>query len=143
MSATSPLIAQMAIDINITPNILGAPTRIINEKVYGNMLSGISGGDEKVKQAMEYLQNTEDVITEEVRERCSIICFQPEVLAETAEILKSEFLLATWETVYVTVISTLFAVIIGMPLGVLLVAGEKRRCASSSESRNENIGYYY
>ncbi len=51
--------------------------------------------------------------------------FSPEVLAETAEILKSEFLLATWETFYVTVISTLFAVIIGMPLGVLLVAGEK------------------
>lgn len=65
-SATSPLIAQMAIDINITPNILGASTRIINEKVYGNMLLGISGGDEKVKQAMEYLQNTEDVVTEEV-----------------------------------------------------------------------------
>ncbi len=51
--------------------------------------------------------------------------FSPEVLAETAEILKSEFLLATWETFYVTVLSTLFAIIIGMPLGVLLVAGEK------------------
>lgn len=48
-----------------------------------------------------------------------------EVLQETAEILKSEFLLATWETFYVTVLSTLFAIIIGMPLGVLLVAGEK------------------
>ena len=32
---------------------------------------------------------------------------------------------AIWETVYVTILSTLFAVIIGLPLGVLLVAGEK------------------
>ncbi len=51
--------------------------------------------------------------------------FTPEVIEETLEILKSEFLLATWETVYVTVLATLFAIIIGLPLGVLLVAGEK------------------
>ena len=51
--------------------------------------------------------------------------FSPEVVSETIEILKSDFLLATWETVYVTVVATLFAMIIGLPLGVLLVAGEK------------------
>lgn len=51
--------------------------------------------------------------------------FSPEVVSETVEILKSDFLLATWETVYVTVVATLFAMIIGLPLGVLLVAGEK------------------
>ncbi|MGN1080748.1 MAG: methionine ABC transporter permease [Acutalibacteraceae bacterium] len=33
--------------------------------------------------------------------------------------------MALWETVYVTLLSTLFAIIIGLPLGVLLVAGEK------------------
>ena len=49
--------------------------------------------------------------------------FSLEVLQETLAILQSEFLLATWETLYVTVISTLFAVIIGLPLGVLLVSG--------------------
>ncbi|MDY3079615.1 MAG: methionine ABC transporter permease [Oscillospiraceae bacterium] len=32
---------------------------------------------------------------------------------------------ALWETTYVTVLATLFAVIIGLPLGVLLVVGEK------------------
>ncbi|MBQ2286778.1 MAG: methionine ABC transporter permease [Acutalibacteraceae bacterium] len=40
------------------------------------------------------------------------------------DILKTEFPLAIWETVYVTVLSTFFAIIIGLPLGVLLVAGE-------------------
>ena len=51
--------------------------------------------------------------------------FSPEVIEETIEILKSDFLLATWETLYVTVLATLFAIILGLPLGVLLVAGEK------------------
>jgi D-methionine transport system permease protein len=43
------------------------------------------------------------------------------------EVLTSEFPLAIWETVYVTILSTLFAVIIGLPLGILLVAGDKGR----------------
>ena len=44
---------------------------------------------------------------------------------EALEIFKSEFPLAVWETLYVTVLATAFAVVLGLPLGVLLVAGEK------------------
>ena len=51
--------------------------------------------------------------------------FSPEVIDETVDIFKSEFLLATWETFYVTIIATFFAVILGLPLGILLVAGDK------------------
>lgn len=51
--------------------------------------------------------------------------FAPETIEEALLILKEEFFLATWETVYVTVIATLFAVVLGLPLGVLLVVGEK------------------
>ena len=51
--------------------------------------------------------------------------FAPEVISEAVEILKSEFLLATWETFYVTILATLFSIIIGLPLGILLVTGEK------------------
>ncbi len=51
--------------------------------------------------------------------------FDPEATAEALEIFREEIPLATWETVYVTILATLFAVIIGLPLGVLLVAGEK------------------
>lgn len=51
--------------------------------------------------------------------------FAPEVLAEALTILRDDIPLALWETVYVTLIATLFAAIIGLPLGVLLVAGEK------------------
>ena len=49
-----------------------------------------------------------------------------EAVTETIEILKNEFLLATWETIYVTILSTLFSIIIGLPLGVLIVVGEKK-----------------
>lgn len=51
--------------------------------------------------------------------------FSSETLNEAYAIITSEFPMAIWETVYVTVLSTLFAIIIGLPLGVLLVVGEK------------------
>ncbi len=41
------------------------------------------------------------------------------------DIVKSEFLFGIWETFYVTVVSTAIAIAIGLPLGVLLVAGDK------------------
>ncbi len=48
-----------------------------------------------------------------------------ETVLEALDILKNEFPLAVWETVYITVLATAFAILIGLPLGVLLVAGEK------------------
>lgn len=50
--------------------------------------------------------------------------FASEDFLNAMDILKTEFPLAIWETVYVTELSTFFAIIIGLPLGVLLVAGE-------------------
>lgn len=50
--------------------------------------------------------------------------FASEDFLNAMDILETEFPLAIWETVYVTVLSTFFAIIIGLPLGVLLVAGE-------------------
>ena len=51
--------------------------------------------------------------------------FTAEAIAEALQIIRGEFLFALWETLYVTLLSTLFALILGLPLGVLLVAGEK------------------
>ena len=48
-----------------------------------------------------------------------------DAVSEAIEILCNDMPFALWETAYVTVLSTLFAVIIGRPLGVLLVVGEK------------------
>lgn len=55
--------------------------------------------------------------------------FSPEALNEALEILQSEFLLGIWETFYVTVLATAFAIVIGLPLGVLLVVGEEHGIA--------------
>ena len=51
--------------------------------------------------------------------------FSAEAWSEAWRIIEAEFLTSTWETVYVTILATAFAVIIGLPLGVLLVVGEK------------------
>lgn len=51
--------------------------------------------------------------------------FSEEKLRYAFELLLSDIPAAIWETFYVTVISTLFAFVIGLPLGVLLVCGEK------------------
>ena len=53
--------------------------------------------------------------------------FQSEAFQNALDILIHQFSLAIWETVYVTILSTFFAVVIGLPLGVLLVAGEHNR----------------
>ena len=50
--------------------------------------------------------------------------FASKAAQELLDILRSEFPLALWETLYVTVLSTFFAIVIGLPLGVILVAGE-------------------
>jgi len=51
--------------------------------------------------------------------------FSEKSVEQALEILKNEIPFAIWETFYVTVLSTFFAVVIGLPLGVLLVVGEK------------------
>ncbi len=51
--------------------------------------------------------------------------FSSESLQEALRILQEEIPFAIWETFYVTVLSTAFAIVIGLPLGVLLVVGEK------------------
>ena len=51
--------------------------------------------------------------------------FTPERIQEMWEVIVSRFPLALWETVYATLLSTLFAIILGLPLGMVLVAGEE------------------
>lgn len=51
--------------------------------------------------------------------------FASDKFAESLRVIQNEVPFAIWETFYATVLSTLFALIIGLPLGVLLVVGEK------------------
>ncbi len=51
--------------------------------------------------------------------------FSPEKLQTAVDILKHDIPGAVLETLYVTLIATIFAFVIGLPLGVLLVVGDK------------------
>lgn len=51
--------------------------------------------------------------------------FSQESFEFALNIIKTEIPLAIWETFYVTVLSTALAIVLGLPLGVLLVAGDK------------------
>ena len=46
-------------------------------------------------------------------------------VAQQMEIISSEYGFALWETLYSLALEVLFAYVIGLPLGVLLVTGEK------------------
>lgn len=65
-AASMPLISSMAIEMNILVNIVSAATRCIDDKTYGSMLLGVSGGAEQAKMVSEYLGSVENVTVEEV-----------------------------------------------------------------------------
>ena len=52
--------------------------------------------------------------------------FTPEKLTEAWEIVLRDFPLAIWDTLYVTILSTLFSILIGLPLGMILVACDEK-----------------
>ncbi len=66
VATNAPLITRMAIDTQIVANILSASTKCIGNKMYGNMLLGISPDDATVQTAVDYLRGAEDVWAEEV-----------------------------------------------------------------------------
>ncbi len=51
--------------------------------------------------------------------------FTAESMELALQCLKTEIPFAIWETLYVTILATALALITGLPLGVILVAGEK------------------
>ncbi len=66
--ADTPLIAKMAMENGIAANILAAQTKCIGDKVFGNMLLDISGGSDEMQKAIDYLQNTPNIIVRRVND---------------------------------------------------------------------------
>ena len=50
--------------------------------------------------------------------------FEAESIALALKVIQTEIPFGIWETIYATVVSTAFAILIGLPLGMLLVAGD-------------------
>lgn len=51
--------------------------------------------------------------------------FSPESVELALDILKNDIPFAIWETLYASILSTALAIVIGLPLGVLLVVGDE------------------
>lgn len=64
-ATNAPLIAQMAIDINVAASILYASTKSIGSKAYGNMMLGIPGGRDELNKALEYLKKIPGITVQE------------------------------------------------------------------------------
>lgn len=62
----TPIIATMAVEINVFASILSASTRSINGNAYGSMLLGVPDDSEQVKKVLNYLRSMPDVLAEEV-----------------------------------------------------------------------------
>lgn len=52
--------------------------------------------------------------------------YNEEKLAKAWTVIRTQFLQETGVTLYITLVSTLFAILIGLPLGVLLVTGDSK-----------------
>ncbi|MBR6030148.1 MAG: ABC transporter permease [Clostridia bacterium] len=52
--------------------------------------------------------------------------YNPDKLEKAWKVIQADFLRETGVTLYITLMATLFAVIIGLPLGVLLVTGDQK-----------------
>lgn len=63
-AAASPFIARMAIDEGIAANILYASTRLLGDRVYGNMLLGVPDDEDTVRRAVAYLSAERVTVTE-------------------------------------------------------------------------------
>ena len=66
--AETPLIAKMAMEEGIAANILAAQTKCIGDKVFGNMLLDISGGEAELEKAITYLQNIPNIMARRVKD---------------------------------------------------------------------------
>lgn len=65
-ASTTPMIAELAVDKGILANIVYASTKSLDGKAYGTMLLSVIGDDNTVKEMIEYITKSEDIIAEEV-----------------------------------------------------------------------------
>ena len=108
-STAKPLVASLAAEKGILVSVLSADTRDLSGQCYGSMLLKLPADVEQAKQAAGLYAQPARRDRGGGDRRMSI----------------ADYGFAIWETFYVTVLSTAFALVLGLPLGVLLVAGDK------------------
>ncbi len=107
-SAAKPLVASLAAEKGILVSVLSADTRDLSGQCYGSMLLKLAADLDEATGCCLYAGTARHYGGGGDR-RMTI----------------ADYGFAIWETFYVTVLSTAFSLVIGLPLGVLLVAGDK------------------
>ena len=110
-SSFEPAIADMILNCRVRVNIMGADMKNIDGKAYGQMILQMPDEDVKAQQAIHYLE-----------ERNIIVERSPHM--ETQELIK---MLAegSVDTLYMTLVSTALAYVIGFPMGIALIVTRK------------------
>ena len=107
----SALIASLAIDLGVKVNILGADTRNIEGRAFGTMLLGLPDDPNEAAKALSYIRAQPMSLRRRWNTMFeSIAAFW----AEYGNVLTD----GVWDTLVMVVISTAFAYLIGLPLGV-------------------------
>ena len=106
-STAKPLVASLAAEKGILVSVLSADTRDLSGQCYGSMLLKLPTDVELGKAGCGLYARPARHYGRGGDRRMSI----------------ADYGFAIWETFYVTVLSTAFALVLGLPLGVLLVAG--------------------
>ena len=115
-----PLVASLAIECGALVSIVAADTRVVNGQTLGSMLLALPEGEGAAKRwihqelSRHYLRGGGQQWLNFLHRRTGRLFLDvlPSIPTET------------WDTFYSTVVATLFALVIGLPLGVLLVTGE-------------------
>ena len=76
---------------------------------------------------MAYIRSQPNVTVEEVQRLSWMNFSATRPVSQQLAYLQAGLLGNIWETLYSTVLATLFAYVIGLPLGIMLVAGEAGR----------------
>ena len=108
-STAKPLVASLAAEKGILVSVLSADTRDLSGQCYGSMLLKLPRETRAGKTGNGLYAGPARCHGRGGDWRMSI----------------ADYGFAIWETFYVTVLSTAFSLVIGLPLGVLLVAGDK------------------
>ena len=108
-TATQPIISQLINQFNLRVNILQANVEYIKKHAMGIMIIAVDGDKNKLQAAMQHLQKLG------VQLRLSVM----------SQTTLSLLLSASLATIYMVVVSSLIATLIGLPLGIILYITRK------------------
>ena len=104
-SAKKPIVAKVIRNFNIDVNILSGNINSLHSTSIGNLILELIGEDDEINNALMFLENENVYVGGDIMAEMVI----PSLL----------------ETIYMVAVSTVFSILLGFPLGILLVITEE------------------